>query len=182
MSTLSRRVGSVLRSLVRAIPPVPGPWEPAVSDGDEHLVLQDCTDEEIKQIRQVLDSSAGDPYTGPDELWFESSSGSDDEDWDADDPFNIPGSKVVTCPLKEAVTQFHIGAVSEDGQNAFTELCHSEEFQAADSFAIKDMRSDEVMTPFAEIGTILDASKATITKHGQRANRKIKGLTTVIPR
>jgi hypothetical protein len=96
-------------------------------------------------------------------LGFESSPDSDDEDWGTDEPFSSPGSKILTLPLKELVAQFHIDAVSEDAQNALTQLYHSEEVQAADSFrqqilpAAKYMRSDGVMIPFAEIGTLFHA-------------------------
>jgi hypothetical protein len=97
--------------------------------------FHDFAEEEIEQIRRVLHSSAGDSCIALGEVenepLFEPSSDSDDEDWDANDSFNIPGSKILTRPLSEAVPQFHIYAVSEDVQNSFIGLYHSEEFQAA---------------------------------------------------
>jgi hypothetical protein len=112
----------------------------------ELLDFQNFSEEEIEQIRQVLHSSGGDPCTALDkvekEIRFDWPSDSDGEDWDADDPFSIPGPKISIHLRKGTVTQFHIDKVSEDAHNAFTELYHSEEFQAADSFRQQDALSE----------------------------------------
>jgi hypothetical protein len=82
---------------------------PSVSDGDELLAFQDFTEEGIEQICQVLHTYDGESCTAldgvEDGLLCEWPSDSDDDDWDADDSFSIPGSKIFTHPLKEAVTQ-----------------------------------------------------------------------------
>jgi hypothetical protein len=84
MSTPSRRVRRLLRCLVESLPPVSGPWESSGSEGDELADFHDSTNEEIKQIRQVVLSSDGYPHTALDEIeqvvMFESSSGLDDEE------------------------------------------------------------------------------------------------------
>jgi hypothetical protein len=53
-----------------------------------------------------------DPHTSLDELEpvviFESSSDSGDEEWDADDPFAVPGPKILTYPMKEPIIEFHL--------------------------------------------------------------------------
>jgi hypothetical protein len=55
--------------------------------------------------------------------------------------------------------------VSEDAQNPFTELHHSEEFQAADSvqqqmlLAVEFVRSDGQTILYTEIGSVLICQK-----------------------
>jgi hypothetical protein len=43
-----------------------------------------------------------------DELTFESSSDSDDEEWDDDDPFAAPDPKIVTRAMREPMSEFHL--------------------------------------------------------------------------
>jgi hypothetical protein len=55
----------------------------------------------------VVLSSGGDSHTALDKVehlaMFESSSDSDDEEWDADDPFDVAGPKILTYPMKEII-------------------------------------------------------------------------------
>jgi hypothetical protein len=61
--------------------------------------------------------------------------------------------------------------VSKDAKNAFTDLYHSDGFQAADCFrqqlfvVVDYVRSGVLMIPFTEISTISDMSKAMIVKY-----------------
>jgi hypothetical protein len=85
-----------------ALKPVPGPLDRSVSDGDGLLAFHVLTEEETEQICQVLRSSGSEPHIALGEvegkLLFESSSDTDDEDWDADDLFSLPGPKTITHP------------------------------------------------------------------------------------
>jgi hypothetical protein len=94
-----------------SLSPFSEPEEPSGSKGDELANFYDVTDEEIEQIRQVVIGSGGDPHIAVDEIKevvvFESSSDSDDEEWDADDPFAVPGPKILTHLMKEPIIEFH---------------------------------------------------------------------------
>jgi hypothetical protein len=94
---------------------------------------------------------------------------------DAGGPFAVPKARILTHPMKKPIIEFRLDEVTDKVHQAFTELCHPEEFQPVDSFrrqvflAVEYMRSEELMVPFREIGTIFRVLKATIVKHFQRA-------------
>jgi hypothetical protein len=120
MSPPSRRVCHLLRRLVESLPPVSGPWQPSGSEGDAFANFHDFTDEEIEQVRQVVLSSGGDPYTAIKEVeqvvMLQSSSDLDDEESDADDSFAVPGPKILIYPMKEPIIEFHLDRVTEEAQ------------------------------------------------------------------
>jgi hypothetical protein len=156
---------------------------PVVSARNGRLDFQDFTEEAFKHIHQVLHSSGGDPCTALDEveneLLFESSSDSDNEDLDANDPFSISGPKVTTHPLTEAIAQSHINTVRECAQCIRRILS----FQGVSSYrflsvpfflAVNHMRSDGLMIPLTEIGIILTCQRYEYQTLPTGANRKQK--------
>lgn len=175
---MSRPIRRLLRRLVDSLPPLPRPWEPIQHVDTDLTTFRDFTDDEIESLRQILHSHGGDAQAALDEAEadeiFESSSDSDDEDWDDPDQSRICASMTETHPLKGPTREFNLDDVSDDVRILFTELYHTDEFQEADSFrrqiflAVEYLRTDGVSFPWSAIGTLFGVSKATVTKHYQR--------------
>jgi hypothetical protein len=65
------------------------------------------------------------------EAVFNSSSDSDDEEWDGADPFSVPNATIINHSLKEPITKFHLNEMTNEIRSLFTELDHMDQFQAA---------------------------------------------------
>jgi hypothetical protein len=97
MSTATRRVRRLLHRLVESLPPTSGPWDLPGPSTNDLLDFRDSTDDEIEELRHLIDLPVDDPQAVlcaiEDEEALESSSDSDDEEWDGDGLFAIPGQK-----------------------------------------------------------------------------------------
>jgi hypothetical protein len=87
-------------------------------------------------------------------MLLQSSSDSDNENWNIDDPFSISGPRIIIHPLKEAATQFLIEAVNRNAHNAFSELHVADSFRQQFFLAVGDVRSDGLIILIGEISII----------------------------
>jgi hypothetical protein len=73
--------------------------------------------------------------------------------------------------LKELTKELHRDEVTDEVRTLFTELDHTEKFQAAYLLrlqiviTVEYLRSDGITIAFGDIGTLLEISKRIIAKH-----------------
>jgi hypothetical protein len=182
----------VLRRLVTYLPNEGDPWHGPQCNGNEFTTFQDYTDDEIVILQESRHESGLPPDQFLDaideETLLDSDSSDNDDEWDGDGQFVVPGAKITKHPMRPPIHDFNLDDASEQAHLAFCEFYNTPEFQSISSFreqisiTVDYMRTYGLSIPFSEIGGIFRVSKRTVIQRYQRGQieRKRAGRPTAV--